>query len=328
MKSIAFFNNKGGVGKTTLTYHLAWMFQHLGVRVLVADLDPQANLTAAFLNDEELERLWSRSPPDTIYGAIEPLVERLGDLKPVRVLDMDGIGLIPGDLALASFEDRLSLAWPACLDDNAANAGDAFRVMSSFHRTIHAVASERDAQLALIDVGPNLGALNRAALVSSDAVVVPLAADLFSVRGLLNLGPALREWREGWATRSDRPHARALALPSGTMQPLGYVVLQHAAKKASEPARAYTRFIDRFPKVFHEQLLGDNEPAGPDPYRLALLRHYRSLLPLSLEARKPVFDLKAADGAIGSHAATVKDAYAAFADLARAIAERVGVAIE
>ena len=37
MKTIAFFNNKGGVGKTTLVYHLAWMY---------ADLDPQANLTA------------------------------------------------------------------------------------------------------------------------------------------------------------------------------------------------------------------------------------------------------------------------------------------
>jgi chromosome partitioning protein len=49
---IAFLNNKGGVGKTTLVYHLAWMFADLGVRVLAADLDPQANLTAAFFGDE------------------------------------------------------------------------------------------------------------------------------------------------------------------------------------------------------------------------------------------------------------------------------------
>ncbi|MHC1595014.1 MAG: ParA family protein [Methanotrichaceae archaeon] len=46
---VAFFNNKGGVGKTSLVYHLAWMYADLGLKVLVADLDPQANLTAAFL---------------------------------------------------------------------------------------------------------------------------------------------------------------------------------------------------------------------------------------------------------------------------------------
>ena len=50
MKAIAFFNNKGGVGKTSLVYHLAWMFSDLGVRIVAADLDPQDNLTSMFLN--------------------------------------------------------------------------------------------------------------------------------------------------------------------------------------------------------------------------------------------------------------------------------------
>ena len=50
MKTLAFFNNKGGVGKTSLVYHLAWMFADHGIPVLAADLDPQANLTAMFLD--------------------------------------------------------------------------------------------------------------------------------------------------------------------------------------------------------------------------------------------------------------------------------------
>lgn len=49
MKTIAFFNNKGGVGKTTLVYHLAAMIAERGERVLAVDLDPQANLTSMFL---------------------------------------------------------------------------------------------------------------------------------------------------------------------------------------------------------------------------------------------------------------------------------------
>ena len=55
---VAFFNNKGGVGKTSLVYHLAWMLGGMGVGVVAADLDPQANLTSAFLEEEALERLW------------------------------------------------------------------------------------------------------------------------------------------------------------------------------------------------------------------------------------------------------------------------------
>jgi len=327
MKTIAFFNNKGGVGKTTLTYHLAWMFHHLGLRVVVADLDPQANLTAAFLTNERLEALWAATPPKTIFGALEPLNDRLGDIREPHVEDIDGIGLLVGDLSLSGFEDRLAVTWPLCLDDNRASAQDAFRVTSAFSRIIERAARERSADVVLLDVGPNLGALNRAALVAADYVVVPLAADLFSLRGLRNLGPALREWRAGWTNRRERPHAAGIELPMGTMQPIGYVVLQHAAKKANEPARAYHRWIDRFPETFHRELLGDDAPEGPDPECLALVRHFRSLLPLSLEARKPVFDLKAADGAIGSHASTAKGAYLAFEALAKEIAKRSGIEI-
>ncbi len=59
MKTIAFFNNKSGVGKTTLVYNLAWMIAELGLSVVVADLDPQANLTSMFLEEEEIESLWN-----------------------------------------------------------------------------------------------------------------------------------------------------------------------------------------------------------------------------------------------------------------------------
>ena len=56
MKTIAFFNNKGGVGKTTLVYHLSWMYAELGYSVVAADLDPQANLSAVFLSEDRLEQ--------------------------------------------------------------------------------------------------------------------------------------------------------------------------------------------------------------------------------------------------------------------------------
>ena len=58
MKTILFFNNKGGVGKTTLVYHFAYMLAELGYKTLAVDLDPQANLTSMFLTDDKLYLLY------------------------------------------------------------------------------------------------------------------------------------------------------------------------------------------------------------------------------------------------------------------------------
>src|ERR1017187_4586472 len=54
----SFLQQQGGVGKTSLVYHLAYMFAAKGVRTLAVDLDPQANLTAMFLPEHQLEFLW------------------------------------------------------------------------------------------------------------------------------------------------------------------------------------------------------------------------------------------------------------------------------
>jgi len=70
---VAFFNNKGGVGKTSLAYHLACMYADIGVQVVAADFDPQANLTSMFLDNECLEELWPEGDHTrTVYGAIQP----------------------------------------------------------------------------------------------------------------------------------------------------------------------------------------------------------------------------------------------------------------
>lgn len=84
-----------------------------------------------YFDDHRLEQLWGSVPARSVFGAVEPLNERLGDFSPPHVEEIDGIGLLPGDLALSGFEDRLATTWPLCLDDNPANAKDAFRVTSA-----------------------------------------------------------------------------------------------------------------------------------------------------------------------------------------------------
>ncbi|MCB1968207.1 AAA family ATPase [Accumulibacter sp.] len=325
---LTFFNNKGGVGKTSLVFHLAWMLSEMGKRVVAIDLDPQANLTSAFLSEDDLEILWD--PDDisqrnsTIYQCVRPLTE-VGDiLAPQTQRISSRLHLVPGDLGLAGFEDFLSREWPDALGSGSLYRP--FRILSSFWQVAQMAAGQHGADIILADVGPNLGAINRSALIGTDHVVIPLAADLFSLQGLRNLGPTLQTWREDWKKRVDNWSTPAFALPAGSMEPVGYILMQHS-ERLSRPVKAYNKWADRIPLTYQQAVLGRRASLNSQPIdanRLAKLKHYRSLVPMAQEVRKPIFQLSTADGAIGSHSYAVRDARTDFEALAVAILERIG----
>lgn len=323
---IAFFNNKGGVGKTSLVYHLAWMYADAGMRVVAADLDPQANLTAAFVEEDRLEQLWDeKKQAKTVFGSIQPLMKGIGDIVDPHLEKLsDELAVLVGDLALSGFEDELSAQWPRCLEGNERS----FRVISAFWRIIQRAAKKQEADVVLMDLGPNLAAINRSALISADFVVVPLSPDLFSLQGLRNLGPTLAKWRAGWKERLEKNPEKDLQLPGGEMAPLGYVVLQHSVR-LDRPVKAFDRWIARIPDTYRtavrQKSSRENVTVETDKSCLALLKHYRSLMPMAQEARKPMFFLKPADGAIGSHVQAVQGAYRDFRQLAGKIAEQAGL---
>ncbi|BCX18778.1 MAG: phage-related regulatory protein [Geminicoccaceae bacterium] len=326
LKTIAFFNNKGGVGKTSLVYHVAWMLRELGLSVVAADLDPQANLTSFFLDEEEIEELWERNEANTVWRAIRPLYEGAGGLE--RIVPQrpdDSIALVSGDLELSRYEDELSRAWAECTDGKAR----AFRVIGAFAEVIRQAAAQVEAAVALVDLGPNLGSLNRAALTACDHVVLPLGPDLFSIQGLRNVGPTLRTWREQWAQRRSKAPPGVFA-PEGPMAPAGYVMMRHAIR-LDRPVRAYDRWMAQAPGAYREAVLGEPEeklpPIEHDPHCLARLKDYRSLMAMAQEARKPMFLLKPADGAIGGHQTAVAECYDDFLDLVRKIAKRCDLSL-
>ena len=324
---LTFFNNKGGVGKTSLVYHLAWMLSDIDYQVLACDLDPQANLTSMFINEDRLEILWpDDGPRGTIYNALQPLLDGTGDIeKPYLERIARKLSLILGDLSLSATEDELSSQWPECLD----RRPRAFRVISALWRILQKAADDSHAEIVLVDLGPNLGALNRAVLVATDYVIVPLGADLFSLQGLRNLGPTLQDWRNGWKDRRDRnPIPEELCIPNGLIQPIGYVVQQHSVR-LGRPVEAYDKWVNRMPEEYARNLLDDNNgpypetPAQDKKHALATVKHYRSLVPMAQEARKPIFHLTPADGAIGAHAAAANAAGDDFKTLAEKITARI-----
>lgn len=326
---LTFFNNKGGVGKTTLIYHLAWTFASLYKRVVVVDLDPQSNLTAAFLDEDQIEEIWDgKTAGSTIYQCVKPLTA-VGDIVvPVLQKMSSDVYLIPGDVALSGYEDALSNEWPSSMGDN--NLYRPMRILSSFWQVLQMAVNQVQADIVLVDVGPNLGAINRSVLIAADYVVIPLGADLFSLQGLKNLGPTLRSWQNLWNKRLDNWHCSQEAnnypdfcLPKGKMQTIGYLCQQHSVR-LNRPVKAYDKWVNRIPSVYRQTVREEKANSlmaqKDDPYCLATIKHYRSLVPMAREHRKPIFHLTSADGAIGSHANAVQDARRDFRILAERIA--------
>lgn len=319
METITFFNNKGGVGKTTTVYHVAWMLSELGIKTLAVDLDPQSNLTSMFLSNERLENIYEEDLPYTILDSINPIVS--GDpFNPVHIeMINENLGLILGNLALSTFEDTLSDAWLKCLNGDAYS----FRITSIFNTIISDAAKRFNAEVILVDVGPNLGAINRSVTISSDYIIMPVASDLFSLQGIKNLGTTLYTWKKQWNQRKEYlPNSLTFKVPEKRSIPAGYIVMQYSAKE-SRPVQAYLKWANRIPEVFAKYVL--NVPLTAiisienDPHCIALLKHYRSLAPMSMEANKPIFLLKPADGAIGAHTYAVHKSYEDFKLLTKSI---------
>ena len=135
-------------------------------------------LDLLLLPEDHLELLWdidnTARRNDTIYQCVRPLTE-VGDILAPQTQRINSrLHLVPGDLSLAGFEDFLSQEWP-----NALGSGGlyrSFRVLSSFWQVGQLAAAQHSADIVLADVGPNLGAINRSALIGTDHVIIPLAA--------------------------------------------------------------------------------------------------------------------------------------------------------
>ena len=333
---LTFFNNKGGVGKTSMIYHLAWMFASLGKRVVIVDLDPQANLTAAFLDDDRIETIWNNEAlGSTIYQCVKPLAG-VGDIAtPILHNITNNLYLLPGDVTLSNFEDNLSAEWPNSMGDS--NLYRPIRILSAFWQVMQMSADKVQADIILVDIGPNLGAINRSVLISTDYVVIPLGADLFSLQGLKNLGPTLQSWRNLWQKRlnnwknnTESNEYLNFKLPQGNMTPIGYLCQQHSVR-LDRPVQSYDKWVQRIPDVYRQSVLREQETTQirqeEDPYCLATIKHYRSLIPMAQEHRKPIFHLTSAEGAIGSHANAVQDAKRDFKELATKIATQMGITV-
>ena len=116
-KIICLFNHKGGVSKTTTAFNLGWMMALKGKRVLLADFDPQCNLTGmvmGFKGVDDLAGLYASAPPNNIKDGLAPAFEsqprQISAIKCVEVPGAPNLLLLPGHIGLAEYETTLGIA--------------------------------------------------------------------------------------------------------------------------------------------------------------------------------------------------------------------------
>lgn len=310
---LSIFNNKGGVGKTTYMYHIGHILAENGKKTLLVDCDSQCNLTAYCLSDEEVSNSWS-DKGNSIYQVIDPIYQGIGDFREREPLVLqENLYLTPGDLRLSTFEDRLGDTW------NSAKGGSVpdLRSQVAIYRYLQWCTEKLGIDVVMIDLGPNLGSLNRSILGGTDYFITPLAADLFSIQGTRNLGNKLVHWAEEWTQIKTAYKGNEFSLPSGKPKYLGYVIQQHNVRNnVTGMTRGWKIFADRIDHAVKTNLVGPLTPLEQvdikDDYNLGKIPNLHSLIPYSLEARKPVFKCTSADGLNGEHITKARESRALF----------------
>jgi cellulose biosynthesis protein BcsQ len=308
--SVSVFNNKGGVGKTTFLFHIAHRLADKGYRVLMVDCDSQCNLTAYALEDKAIERSWA-TEGNSIYRLIEPVARTIGDIRnraPVKLSER--LHLLPGDLLLSNFEDRLGDTWNSAKGGSEAD----LRAQSAIFRAIQNAAEKSSAQIVLIDLGPNLGALNRAVLGGTDYMIVPISPDLFSIRGTENLGSKLETWRREWDQCNAAWRGGNLSIPQGRPQFLGYVIQQHNIRNnAAGMTMGWQLFGGQVEEAVRRNIVSRLAPLDQvviqpnGNYNIGRIPNLHSLIPYSMQARKPVYKCTSADGLRGAHITNARE---------------------
>ncbi|MFV3129727.1 ParA family protein [Niveispirillum sp. KHB5.9] len=343
--AICFFNNKGGVGKTTLVANLAAeLALNFGMKVLVIDADPQCNLTQYVLEEEESFDIYSEVNGDfgSIYSIIRPLALGKGyeSVLPVRGSKNFGFDVIIGDPRLALQEDLLANDWR----DAKGGGMRGIRTTYVFADVVNK-AKDMGYDFVFFDMGPSLGAINRSILLAVDCFVVPMSIDIFSRWAVRNIGTTVAHWQKELRTGitlaedpSELPDSGKLS----SLRFLGYVTQQHKERakleeditfieteengkteievefssvKKKRIVQAYEDINAQFPAEIADSLKSFYKKTKINPH-LGNIRHLGSLAPMSQSQHTPMISIRGK----GSYTQLRKQAR----DIYREIARRFG----
>lgn len=328
MKSIGFFNNKGGVGKTTLLCNLAGSLaiKH-GKKILVIDADPQCNASAYLLDDETLQTILMDENHYSVDAFYEPIRRGQGypkDTPTIIKSERFCVDLIVGDPKLSIREDLLATDWAATRNGEPRG----FQTTYAFREL---VSRFNHYDFVLIDMGPSLGALNRSVLLGVEYFLMPLSVDIFSMMAVENIIKSLTSWKsalEDAVNRHNKEEGYSFQIAGEdvkwTLNFAGHVVQQYRAKKKEgkrQAVVAFERIIEKQKAELVELCrFFDVDPVEADLGEVPTLS---SVVPLSQQAHAPIFDLGSKDGVVGAHYTRVSEAAEFFHAISQKFIERL-----
>lgn len=323
MNSITIFNNKGGVGKTTLTFHLAHALSEMGVRTLLIDLDPQCNLTILSMDEEELHAIWEtedkfiddfaaasqalssgdlhtiNSTTRSIHYILKPTEDGVSDqsiLSPPKKL-ANNLDLIPGRLTLHMYEDRIANRFPQ------AYQGDplAIRTLTRFKDIAQDYAKQYGYQVVIFDTSPSLGILNKVIISTTDGIVIPCMPDMFSLYGIRNIGNSLSAWKRQFdSLYSLLPREKRSSFPEDFVKLLGYTIYnskKYSSRNKWDLATAHYNYALQIPPTI-KQFIDDTAMAHLRPEQLdepiggtAVMHTHNTLPNMAQKYHKPIWDV-------------------------------------
>ena len=244
---IALFNHKGGVSKTTTAFNLGWMLAELGKKVILADFDPQCNLTGMVLGYrgvEDLEASYTAIPANNVKDGLAPAFEsKPREIVAVECQDIPmraGLLLLPGHIELAEYETTLGIA-----QELSGSLLALRNLPGSLRYMLDATATKYEADYVLVDMSPSLGPLNQNLLVTSDHFIVPLHPDYFSSMALTSLARVLPRWKQwgdaAYGVQVLRDADYPFPQPKTTF--IG-AVIQKYRPKSGRASKAFQRWID------------------------------------------------------------------------------------
>lgn len=305
---ISLFNHKGGVSKTTTAFNLGWMLATKGKRVLLADCDPQCNLTGmvlGFKGTDDFSVIYESGGVKNIRDGLAPAFEsRPSPIQPVScepICGQPNMQLIPGHIGLAEYEVTLGIA-----QELSGSLVTLQNLPGSLHHLFQLTAKKYTSDFIIVDMSPSLGPINQNLLMTSDYFLVPMAPDYFSVMATDSLASILPKWK-AWSKQAQGLSVLQKATyPFPTVRPrfLGTVVQKYRLREGQTPSAAFQKWIDEIEEGVQKKLipalkscgmlLSDEayQAAGLQPGKpLLQLSDFNSLIALSQKHKVPVFAL-------------------------------------
>jgi cellulose biosynthesis protein BcsQ len=347
MKTVCFFNNKGGVGKTTLVCNIAANFaKNFSKRVLLIDCDPQCNSTQLILGDDAVADLYwpdkrDSNETNTIIDVISPIQDGDATIN-LNVTPSPGssnrfnLDIIPGHPRFSVIEDKLSQAWYEAI------GGDIGGIRKTNWCSILCQSFAKCYDVIFIDLGPSLGSINRTVLLGSDFFVTPMRCDILSIVGIRNIADWLRQWislyENGIKICEERnpgrlKHYKDIKYTGVIVKGYaGYTLQQYIAKSKEgvrRPTKAFERILENVPNEICTHL-GDffAKNVNIETAKLGDVPHMFSLVPLAQSVNAPIFALSSADGLVGSQYRQVYEYAILLNALSEAIARNIGIEIQ